>query len=128
MKRVTFCALLFALASSIVSASIAFAAKPAATPEGRWGAIAFGAPDLAAGWAVDYLNADEAREAALQQCPSCTRTITFVRSCAAVAQSSSGAIGFSRTRFRGRAIARALGLCGRDAGDCRLVAVACTTH
>jgi len=110
------------------SAAPATAQQPAATPDGRWGAIAYGAPDQSAAWAVNYWNADEARQAALQQCPACTRTITFVRGCAAVAESPRGAVGFSQTRWRERVIARALELCGRDAPDCQIVAVACTIH
>jgi hypothetical protein len=123
MSRVVL-ALLLLVAHAVPAA----AQQPAGTPDGRWGAIAFGAPDLSAGWAVDYWNADEARQAALRQCSGCTRTITFVRACAAVAESPGGAVGFSRTRWRGRVIARAIELCSHDAPDCKIVAVACTTH
>jgi hypothetical protein len=103
------------------------AGAAAAQEPGRWGAIAFGGPERATGTAVDFASAGEARAAALENCGGrCTRTIVFVRNCAAVAESPAGAVGWESSRWRGRAIARALAKCGRQ--DCTLVAWACTAH
>jgi len=102
-------------------------APAAAQDGGRWGAIAFGGPERATGTAVDYPGPGEARQAALENCGGrCTRTITFARNCGAVAEAPSGALGWERSRWRSRAIARALAKCG--ARDCALVAWACTAH
>ena len=107
--------------------TLALLSAPAAAQDrGRWGAIAFGGPERATGTAVDFASAGEARAAALENCGGCTRTIVFVRNCAAVAESPAGAVGWDSGRWRGRAIARALAKCGRQ--DCRLVAWACTVH
>ncbi len=103
----------------------ALAAPAAAQSTNHWGAIAFGSPDRVAGTAIYFYSAGEARQAALDGCGGrCTRTIAFMRACAAVAESPSGAVGWSSSRWRGRVIARALAQCGRS--DCAVVAVACT--
>jgi hypothetical protein len=101
-------------------------APAAAQNEGKWGALAFGGPDQAAGWAVDHPSPAEAREAALQACGGrCIRTFVFLRSCAAVAESPAGAVGSSINRWSGRAIARALSQCGEG---CTISVAACTMH
>jgi hypothetical protein len=110
--------------------TLAFLSAPAAAQwEGKWGAIAYGGAALAAGMAVDYPSAAEARQAALDSCGGrCARTVTFIKTCAAVAESRSATNGWAISRWRGRAIARALAACTRTGPDCTLVAVACTMH
>jgi len=104
-----------------------FAAPASAQNEGKWGAIAHGGAERASGSAVDYPSREEARQAALEACGGrCTRTIAFLRTCAAVAESPSGAAAWSSNRFRDRAIARALKQCANS--DCAVVAWACTRH
>lgn len=94
---------------------------------GKWGAIAYGGPVGATGTAVDYPSREEAREAALEACGGrCTRAVSFLRTCAAVAESPSGSATWSANRFRDRAIARALKQCANS--DCSVLAWACTTH
>jgi len=114
------------VAVSILALSL-LAGSASAQNYGKWGAIAYGGADQASGWAVDYPSREEARQAALDACGGhCTRTISFLRTCAAVAESPSGAAGWSVNRFRGRAIARARARCA--SADCDVVAWACTTH
>lgn len=105
------------------------AAPAAAQNAGKWGAIAFGAPDGKTGTAVDFPSAGEAREAALESCGgACPRTIVFLRSCAAVAQNEGGGVGWASNRWRGRSEARALTVCRRAGPGCSISAWACTTH
>jgi hypothetical protein len=108
---------------------LALVSGPAAAQwEGKWGAIAYG-PELASGMAFDYASADEARQAALDNCGGrCSQTVVFIKTCAAVAQSRSATNGWAVSRWRNRAIARALATCTRTGPDCTLVAVACTMH
>lgn len=104
-----------------------FAVPASAQNEGKWGAIAYGGTDGASGTAVDYPSRDEARQAALEACGGrCARTITFLRTCAAVAESPSGAAAWSVSRWRDRAIVRAREQC--PGSDCAVLAWACTTH
>jgi hypothetical protein len=105
------------------------AAPAAAQNEGKWGAIAFGAPERKTGTAVDYPSADEARRAAIENCGgACPRSIVFLRTCAAVAQGPTGASGWASNRWRGRSTSRALIECGRTGPGCSVTAWACTTH
>lgn len=112
----------------IVLAALALfllAAPASAQYEGKWGAIAYGGADRASGTAVDYSSREEARQAALEACGGrCTRTVTFLRTCAAVAESPSGAVAWQANRWRDRAIARALEQCASS--DCFVLAWACT--
>ncbi len=111
--------------------ALALLASPAAAEreEGKWGAIAYGAPGRVAGTAVDFPTAAEARQAALESCGGrCVSWIVFARTCAAVAESSAGGAGSSISRWRGRAISRAVSACRRTGPDCTFVAWACTTH
>ena len=105
-------------------------AKPAAAQNVvKWGAIAFGGPDRKTGAAVDLPSAGEAREAALGNCgAACPRTIVFYGTCAAVAESPSGGLGWASNRWRGRAQARALVVCQRSGPGCAISAWACTVH
>lgn len=109
-------------------ALVLLAAPAAAQNEGKWGAIAYGAPDRATGTAVDFPSAGEARQAALDNCAGCSRTIVFLRTCAAVAESPAGAAAGASNRWRGRAESRALIACARTGSGCSVVAFACTTH
>ena len=102
-----------------------FAVPASAQDYRKWGAIAYGGPERASGIAVDYPSAGEARQAALENCEGrCTRTVTFMRACAAVAASPSGASAWQSNRFRDRAIVRAIKACGSP--DCTVLAWACT--
>lgn len=108
---------------------LALLSSPAAAQwEGKWGAIAYG-PELASGMALDYASADEARQAALENCGGrCSNSVAFLKSCAAVAEGRGGATGWAVSRWRNRAIARALATWTRTGPDGTLVAVACTMH
>jgi hypothetical protein len=110
--------------------ALTFLTAPAAAQnEGKWGAIAFGAPDRQAGTAVDYPSADEARQAALDSCGGlCPRSIVFLRTCAAVAEGPGGATGWASNRWKGRSTSRALIECRRSGSGCSISAFACTTH
>ncbi len=117
-----------AILVSALLAGPALAQEAVGPNDGKWGAIAYGGPERATGTAVDFPSADEARRAALDNCGgACTRSIVFLRSCAAVAEGPAGAA-FGSNRWRGRAIARALTQCGRSGAACRISAWACTAH
>ena len=110
-------------------ALVLFASPAAAQNAGKWGAIAFGAPERKTGTAVDYASADAARQAALENCGGqCPRSIVFLRSCAAVAQNPAGATGWASNRWRGRSMSRAMTVCGRGGPGCSVTAWACTAH
>jgi hypothetical protein len=120
-----------AVLASAALALVALLAAPAAAliNEGKWGAIAFGGPEGKAGAAVDYYSAEEARQAAIENCGGlCPRSIVFLRTCAAVAESPAGGIGWASNRWRGRSISRALIACGNSGPGCSITAWACTTH
>jgi hypothetical protein len=121
MSRAPFAVAFLALALS--------AAPAAAQNEGKWGAIAYGGPERTTGTAVDYRSAEEAREAALADCAGrCPRSIVFLRTCAAVAESPAGGTGWASNRWKGRSISRAMTVCARSGPGCSVVAWACTTH
>ena len=109
---------------------LALSAAPAAAQwEGKWGAIAYGAPEQAFGIAVDYRTAEEARQAALGNCGGrCSRSVAFVRTCAAVAENQAGGWGWASNRWRDRAVARALAQCRQTGPACAVLAWACTSH
>ena len=111
---------------ALAALAIFLLAGPASAQDQRkWGAIAYGGAERASGTAVDYPSREEARQAALDNCEGrCTRTITFLRTCAAVAESPSGASAWQSNRFRDRAIVRAIKECGSS--DCAVLAWACT--
>ena len=110
-------------------ALVLLASPAAAQNAGKWGAIAYGASEQKTGTAVDFASADEARQAALENCGGeCPRSIVFLRSCAAVAQNPGGATGWASNRWRGRAMSRALTVCGSSGAGCSVTAWACTTH
>lgn len=112
---------------SALLALVFLSAPAAAQNEWKWGAIAYGTQDGVAGWAVDYPNAEEAREAALERCGGrCTRTITFRHSCAAVARTPAGHWDSADNPWQGRAVIHALARCERSGPGCILVVWACT--
>lgn len=115
---------------AIAACLFALSVAPVAADESaKWGAIAFGGASRISGTAMDRASAGEAREAALDACAGqCTQTMVFQRNRGAVAASASGATGWSRGRWRDRAIARALTQCRQRSADCALVAWACTAH
>src|SRR5690349_14022085 len=100
--------------SALTLLALALLASPAAAQEtGRWGAIAYGAPEQKTGRAVDYPTAEEARDAALASCGGlCVNTVVFLRTWGSVAQNANGGAAWSISRWRGRADARALAACG----------------
>jgi hypothetical protein len=103
------------------------AAPAAAQSQAKWGALAFGGTEWGAG--LDYTTADEARQAALESCGgACSQTIVFHRSCAAVVQNADKSMTWATSRWRGRAIARAMQQCGNTGSDCRVVVAGCTRH
>lgn len=110
--------------------AITLLSAPASADNGaKWGAIAYGAANGAAGTAVDRDSASEARQAALDACAGqCSQTIVFQRVCGAVAASTSGASGSARDRWRNRAIARAMSQCRRSDANCTLLAWVCIGH
>jgi hypothetical protein len=116
-------------ALALLAALSLLAAPAAAQNEGKWGALAFGGPERATGAAVDFPSAEEARQAALDNCGGrCPRSIVFLRTCAAVAASPAGSVGWASNRWRGRAESRAMITCARTGPACSVVAFACTTH
>jgi hypothetical protein len=103
------------------------ASPAAAQSQAKWGALAFGGTEWGAG--LDYTNADEARQAALESCGgACSQTIVFQRSCAAVVQNADKGTTWATSRWRGRAIARAMQQCAEGGPGCTVVVAACTRH
>ncbi len=110
----------------VLHALVLLASPAAAQDTSKWGAIAYGAPEQKTGMAVDFATAQEAREAALANCGGhCASTLVFLRTCGSVAQNTTGGVGWSISRWRGRADARALAACGPD---CTVTGWVCTTH
>jgi hypothetical protein len=103
------------------------AAPAAAQSQAKWGALAFGGTEWGAG--LDYTSADEARQAALESCGgACSQTIVFQRSCAAIVQNADKGMTWATSRWRGRAIARAMQQCGDAGSGCTVVVAGCTRH
>lgn len=112
-----------------LTALILLSTPAAAQWEGKWGAIAYGGPEQSFGVAVDYASAEEARRAAFDNCGGrCSQSIAFIKTCAAVAESTAGNLAWASNRWRGRAMSRALELCARTGPACTVIAWACTTH
>lgn len=105
------------------------ASPAAAQNKNKWGAIAYGTPEMGWGAAVDFANPVEAREAALESCRGrCSQTVVFYMSCAAVAANPAGGMGVEVHSWLGRAIEFAMMDCRRTGPDCTLVGWACARH
>lgn len=112
------------LAMSLLALCL-LAAPAAAQSQAKWGALAFGGTEWGAG--LDYTSPDEARRAALESCGGqCSQTIVFQRSCAAIVQNADKGMIWATSRWRGRAIARAMQQCGDGGTGCEIVVAACT--